>query len=87
MKVVHTMLVRTNGDKATYAAQIVVCRWRDKERRKWSGKSIKNTGAEFECSRPYGERQKTWDECDALSRSEAARLGLPAGPDVFPFSH
>ena len=88
MKVIHTMMVRCgSGIPTHYVAQIVNCRWTNKERGKWSGRALADTVYSFDI--PVDVSLLSNDvsaRCDAMSRMVAAELGLPAGPDVFPFA-
>ncbi len=86
MKVVHCIMVSSGaGIPTTYAAQVLACRWRDQRSGEWHGRMVADTGARLELPSDLdaAERRR---EADALARAEAARLGLPAGPDVFPFA-
>lgn len=85
MRVIHTQLIYASSERTVYAAAVVDCRWTNKERGKWTGKHIEDTGAKFETTGSTWS-QSDREKADALSRAEAARLKLPAGPDVFPFA-
>ena len=87
MNVIHTGMVYTDGTRTVYSAQIVSCRWRDRARGKWSGRHVADTGARFEHVSDGIHGDDARAKCDELARSEARRLGLPAGPDTFPFSY
>jgi hypothetical protein len=86
--VIHTMMIRCgSGIPTVYAAQVVSCRWTNKALKRWTGKAMRDTGdvltfPEGDAMHSAGHRAA----CDKLSREVAARLGMKAGPDVFPFA-
>ena len=89
MKVVHWSTVVSGGGQTTYATHVSNCRWTDKARGRWSGRMIEDTGARVTLANSQWqiatdpERRQILDD---LARSEAVRLGLPAGPDLFPYA-
>ena len=88
MYVIHTMLSRAgSGIPTTYAAQVVSCRWTNKQRGKWSGRSMRDTGDYLTI--PEGVQVHAAEvraQCDALSTTVAKRLGMKSGPAFFPFA-
>lgn len=82
MKVIHTSLKMCGaGIPTTYAVNIVDCR-RGRTPGRWSGRHVEVVET-FAFEGTYAESRKV---CDAKSREVAARLGMPAGPDVFPYA-
>jgi hypothetical protein len=81
------MMISCGSDRpTTYAAQVVACRWTNKNLRKWSGRAMRDTGDKFQ----VGQDEKlntsaVRAKCDEMSRLVAKRLGMLAGPDTFPF--
>ena len=89
MKVVHWGMIFSDGKRSTYGTHVSDCRWRNKARGQWSGRILDDTGARVTLDvgqwRVAGDQARR-QQLDDLARSEAARLGLPAGPDIFPFA-
>jgi hypothetical protein len=86
MKVIHTSLCYHGNGKSIYRASIVSARWTNKEKRRWSGRTLRDTGDWIVIlDSEEMTREQICAACDSLSRSVAERLGMPAGPDTFPF--
>ena len=88
MYVIHTMLIRAgSGIPTTYAAQVVACRWTNKNKGKWTGRAMRDTGDYL--TLPEGvpvHAVEVRAQCDALSDAVAKRMNMKSGPDFFPFT-
>mgnify|MGYP001579336596 CR=1 FL=1 len=90
MKVVHWGMIYTDGHQSVYGTHVSICLWRNRDRGQWSGRILYDTCARLtldKCQWDVAADRERRTELDELARREAARLGLPAGPDVFPFSN